>query len=139
MKDDTQIEGQLSLFDMMPADDGDTLEGKTIAQIAADISMIVGVNFNPKTYEDKYERAIITEYVARLDKNNTLSLSEDHYNTEDEENGKRFLGCGYDFKDDNSGGGAPCDTIDDAVAYFRKRIEQYKTMKELCKQKEDRT
>ena len=134
MKDDTQIEGQLSLFDMMPAEDGDTLEGKTIAQIAADITMLVGVNFNPKTWADGE-----VQYVARLDKSNTLTLSEDYYSTEDEENGKRFLGCGYDFKDDNSGGGAPCDTIDDAVAYFRKRIEKYKTMKELRKQKEDRT
>ena len=119
---------QMSIFDFMPADDGDTLEGKTIAQIAADISMIVGVNFNPKTWNDGD-----VQYVARLDKNNTLTLSEDHYNTEDEENGKRFLGCGYDFED-KSGGGAPCDTIDEAVAYFRKRMEQYKTMKELRKQ-----
>ena len=119
---------QMSIFDFMPADDGDALEGKTIAQIAADISMIVGVNFNPKTWADGE-----VQYVARLDKNNTLTLSEDHYNTEDEENGKRFLGCGYDFED-HSGGGAPCDTIDDAVAYFRKRMEQYKTMKELRKQ-----
>lgn len=29
MKDDTQIDGQLSLFDMMPAEDGDTLERET--------------------------------------------------------------------------------------------------------------
>ena len=129
MKDDTQIEGQLSLFDMMPAEDGDTLEGKTISQIAADISMLVGVNFNPKTWSDGE-----VQYVARLDKNSTLTLSEDHYDTEDESHGLRFLGCGYDFKNDNSGGGAPCDTIDDAVAYFRKRIEQYKTMRELRKQ-----
>ena len=134
MKDDTQIEGQMSLFDMMPAEDGDTLESKTIAQIAADISMLVGVNFNPKTWADGE-----VQYVARLDKSNTLTLSEDHYDTEDESHGLRFLGCGYDFKDDNSGGGAPCDTIDDAVVYFRKRIKQYKTMKELRKQKEDRT
>ena len=28
MAEDNQIDGQLSLFDMMPADDGDTLEGK---------------------------------------------------------------------------------------------------------------
>jgi hypothetical protein len=138
MKDDTQIEGQLSLFDMMPTENGDTLESKTIAQIAADISMLVGVNFNPKTWNDGD-----VQYVAKLNKANILTLTEDHYNTEDEHNGKRFLGCGYDFED-KSGGGAPCDTIDEAVAYFRKRIEEYKTMKELRKQtkqlnKEDKT
>lgn len=130
MKDDTQIEGQLSLFDMMPTENGDTLESKTIAQIAADISMLVGVNFNPKTWSDGE-----VQYIARLDKDNQLTLSEDYYDTEDEFNGQRFLGCGYSFSD-HSGGGAPLGTIDDAVAYFRKRIEQYKTMKKLRKERD---
>lgn len=132
MHDDTQIEGQMSLFDVLPIED-DTLEGKTIEQIAADISMIVGVSFKLKVYDDrsKYDNSV--EYIARLDKDNQLTLSEDYYDTEDEFNGQRFLGCGYSFSD-HSGGGAPLGTIDEAVAYFRKRMEQYKTMKELRKQ-----
>ena len=119
---------QMSIFDFMPADDGDTLEGKTIEQIAADISMLVGINFNPKVWDDKYNNGTITEYIAKLDKNNQLTLSEDYYDTEDEFNGQRFLGCGYSFSD-HSGGGAPLGTIDDAVAYFRRCIGQYKDMK----------
>jgi len=138
MKDDIQIEGQLSLFDMMPAEDDDTLESKTIEQIAADISMIVGVSFKLKIYDDRFKYDNSVEYIARLDKDNQLTLSEDYYDTEDDFNGQRFLSCGYSFSD-HSGGGAPLGTIDEAVAYFRRCIGRYKDMNKLRKQKEDRT
>lgn len=48
MTTDEQIDGQLSVFDLLPPERDDPLGNKTIAQIAADISMLVGVNFNPK-------------------------------------------------------------------------------------------
>lgn len=125
-----QIDGQLSVFDLLPPERDDPLGNKTIAQIAADVSMLVGVNFNPKTWEWKDE--VHVEYVAQLDWKNKLTLDESHYDTEDERDGQRFIGCGYSFEN-QSGGGAPCDTIDEAVIYFRKRIENYKQIKKAKK------
>lgn len=116
-----EYDGQMSIFEYLPTDD--TLESKTLEQIAAELSMLVGVNFNKAVSE--YKGDTFVEYVAKLDKNNRLMLDEGTYNTEDERHGKRYIGVGYDFAENHAGGGAPCDTIDEAVAYLRRRKQEY--------------
>jgi len=98
-------------------------EGKTIEQIAADISMLVGISFNPQIWGWKGENH--KEFIAKLSKKDYLEVSEGHYSTMDEKNGQRFIGVGYSFG--TSGGGAPCDSIDEAVNYLRRRKAEYES------------
>ena len=112
---------QMSIFDYLPTDD--TLDGKTLDQIAAEVSMLVGVKFDKVV--SKYKEYTFVEYVAKLDKNHRLTLDEGTYDTEDDRDGKRFIGAGYDFAENSAGGGSPCDTIDEVVAYLRQRKQEY--------------
>lgn len=109
---------QLTIFDLMPSE---PFEGKTIEQIAAEISMLVGIEFKPKVWEWNDHQTV--EYVAKLGKKDELTIDEDFYQTRDERNGKRFIGVGFTFG--SSGGGSPCDSIDEAVEYLRKRKQEH--------------
>ena len=116
-----EYDGQMSIFEYLPTDDA--LEGKTMDQIAAEVSMLVGVNFNKHVCD--YHGIVTVEYIAKLDKNNKLTLHEGTYDTNDERNGKRHIGAEFDFAENHAGGGALCDTIDEAVAYLRRRKQEY--------------
>ena len=109
---------QLTIFDLMPSE---PFEGKTLEQIAAEISVLLGVVFTPKIWEWHDHQTV--EYIAKLGKKCELQLDEGFYSTTDERDGQRFIGAGFSFG--TSGGGCPCDSIDEAVKYLRKRKEEY--------------
>lgn len=66
------------------------------------------------------------EWIAKVGKLQ-LTAHYSHYATDDENvDGALFLGVGWDNKKDNSGGGAPCDTLNDAIDKLKIVIERYK-------------
>ena len=112
---------QLTIFDLISSDE--PFEGKTIEQIAADISMLVGISFNPHVCDYRNIRTV--EFIAKLGKKATMTIDEGFYNTEDERDGRRFIGVSWSFG--TSGGGCPCDSIDEAVGYLRRRKAEYES------------
>ncbi len=126
---------QMSIFDFLSIDE--PFEGKSLEEIAAEVSMLVGVSFKPHVWGWKGEDNV--EYIATLSKKNTLELGESTYSTLDERNGKRFIAVGFSFED-SSGGGAPCDSIDEAVKYLRRRKQEYfDRIKNRKRDKDDRS
>lgn len=110
---------QLTIFDLIPSDE--PFEGKTIEQIVTEISILVGIYFKPKVWEWDDHQTV--EYVAKLGKKDQLTIEEDFYQTRDEKNGQRFIGVEYTFG--LAGGGCPCDSIDEAVQYLKRRKTEY--------------
>jgi len=51
-----------------------------------------------------------------------LSLNYSHYNLTD--NHDLFLGAGYAYR--TGGGGRPCDSIKEAIAYLERKVEEVK-------------
>ncbi len=105
---------QMTLFDIMAPEDIDTdIENMTTAAAARLIGEALGVSFKPTDYE--------TEHEARPSKKLKLTVHMCRYSmcTDDEAGqGKAFIGVGFSYG--TSGGGAPCDSIESAIAYFRK-------------------
>ena len=99
---------QLSIFDLFPAKFQDINE-ITEAEAARLVGERIGLAFR---YNDRFR-----QWEARRGKMK-LSLEYDHYNKMDST--ALFLGVGYEFG--TSGGGRPCDTIEQAVRYFENKL-----------------
>lgn len=113
---------QLTIFDYMQPSNQKSIEGKSLDEIAAIVSMQLGLDFKPRTWEyDGIEHKV---FEAVISKGKVFELREGFYSTQglndyfDKRYGKRYIGVGYKFKP-YSGGGAPCDDIDQVVNYFR--------------------
>ena len=104
---------QLTIFDLLQEPDIDTL---TIQEAVERIGERLGLSFTYNSFFEHYE--------AKKGKL-LLTAEYNHYSTMDEKNGKRFIGVGYDCKKDQAGGGAPCDSLQEAVDWFQRIIERY--------------
>ena len=109
------MEGQMSIFDFMEPKT-DELESLTTADMARFIGDSLQVDFKPTGWEDEHE--------ARV-KKLKLSVHKEYYlcDTRNRKKGDAFIGVGYSFN--TEGGGSPADSIDEAIRWFRKRIERY--------------
>lgn len=108
---------QITVFDLLDTPEWTNM---TLKQIAAYISSQTGLNFIPDTrWHGKYN-----EYIAYHTSKLFFTLGLDNYDTFDERNGKPFISAGYESKKDNSGGGSPCDTLEEAIEYFRHKLER---------------
>lgn len=99
---------QLSIFDIMPMSFPDINEIPE-AEAARLVGSRIGVSFR---YNERFRQWEGKRGKLRL------SLNYDHYNKLD--SNALFLGVGYEFG--TSGGGAPCDTIEQAVRYFENKL-----------------
>ena len=100
---------QLTIFDWMRPEYPD-IHDISEAEVAKIVGDAIGM-----TFKHDGER-----WCARI-KNYLIDLEYDHYDLED--NHDLFLGIGYDNKKDHSGGGAPTDSIEEAIAYIKRRIK----------------
>lgn len=97
--------GQMSIWDLMPQ----SLESLSEEEMARRVGDGLGITFQKDSF--------FGDYRARFSQ---ITLSVEYRNYSD--NGKLFIGCGYENKKDHSGAGAPRDTVQEAVEWFRRRI-----------------
>lgn len=105
--------GQMTIWDFLPPEN---LEDISEEEMVQRVGEAVGVVF---TWND-----FLKEYQAKI-KGYTLSVEYDRYIVDDETGkGRRFIGVGFMKK--NEGAAGPCDSIDEAIKWFKKRKEGLK-------------
>lgn len=97
--------GQMTIWDLIPR----SLEEISEEEMVQRIGDALGVSFQRNDFFEDY-RATFSQI--------TLTLKYQHY----ADGGTLFIGCGYENKKDHSGAGAPRDSIEDAIEWFRRRI-----------------
>jgi len=106
---------QMTVFDLLPRPSWTEM---TLKQLAAYIGEQTGLLFIPDTrFHGEY-----SEYIAYYTSKLFFTLGLDYFETCDEDNGKPFISVGWENKKEMSGGDAPCDTLEDAIDYFRSAI-----------------
>ena len=109
---------QMTIFDVLTEEAPDWKE-MSLKEIAAYISEKTGLTFIPDTrFHGEFN-----EYIAYKTSKLFFTLGLDAYTTE-ERNGQPFISVGYENKKDLSGGGSPCDSLDEAIEYFSYRIRR---------------
>lgn len=110
-----QIPGQLTIFDFLrPRSE---IEALSIEEIASIVGKSIGLTFRQNDF-----------WVMESRKNGMMfEISKDTYDTFDQRDGTAFLAVGWRGK--HEGGGAPADSIEEAIEYFRGR---------LCKRREEK-
>lgn len=114
---DYDFSDQMTIFDLL--DEGQEKDFRTmnIEEIADYIGRKIGAKF---VYGHD-----ITEYAATKDKV-YMTLNISHYTTLDERKGQPFISVGFQRLNDPScyGGGAPCDSLEEAVNYFKFHLKK---------------
>lgn len=106
--------GQMTIFDLLSEEKTPEWTEMTLKEIASYIGEKTGLNFIPDTrFHGEFN-----EYIAYQTNKLFFTVGFDNYSTYDDRNGKKFIGVGYENKKDNSGGGAPCDNLEEAIGYF---------------------
>ena len=102
---------QVSIFDIMEVEFPDfrTLEEAEVVDI---IGRSIGVSF------DKVDLGRFIEYRAEY-KNSVIDVHVSHYTCYDRE-GESFISCSFWNKKQMSGAGVPCDSLDEAIEFFKK-------------------
>lgn len=112
------MEGQMSIFDFLEPEQAD-FHKMTLADIADYIGEQLGVMFIYNNHLGQYECNIGKKYI--------LSLELSTYWTNDHRNGEKFISAGHQlFKGSYTGGGCPCDSLEEAVEYLRKQLTRFK-------------
>ena len=109
---------QMTIFDILEEPTTPDWREMSLKQIASYVSEQTGLTFIP----DTRWHGEFNEYIAYYKSTLFFTLGLDHYETYDERNGQPFIAVGYDNKKELSGGGAPCDTLQEVVNYFKYRI-----------------
>lgn len=104
------MKGQLSIFDFM-GEFANLPEEKMVEQVG----MLLGIKFTPEVLPKGVWRYTPAYEYKR--KGLTLTV---HYMTSIKN--KLFISVGWNKG--TAGGGAPCDSMDEAVSYFRKILER---------------
>lgn len=103
------MDGQMTIWDFMQEE---SLESLPEEEMVKQIGAAIGVKFVRNDFFGDW-RANVGQSV--------LMLEYQRYDTLDEDNGKRFIGCGIDDKKNHCSAGAPKDSIKEAIEWFRKR------------------
>ena len=108
---------QMTIFDILNTPEWTEM---TLKQIAAYIGEQTGLNFIPDTrFHGEFN-----EYIAYHTSKMFFTVGLDNYETNDKRNNQPFISVGYENKKDNSGGGAPCDSLEEAIEYFNRSLER---------------
>ena len=103
--------GQINLFEILGTDDLDVdLNEITEEDMANIVGRALGLTFTRNEFGD---------YSAKI-KNLTLSVSFSNYMIDDH---SRFIAVHWQKKT-TSGGGGPCDSVREAVSWFRQKIKE---------------
>jgi len=113
---------QLTIFDVIEPECQDWHD-MSLKEIAAYIGNKAGLNFIPDTrYYGEFN-----EYIAYYTSKAFFTIGISHYTTLDDRHGKPFLSVGYENKKDQSGSGRPCDSLEEAIGYFKSYTERTET------------
>ena len=104
---------QMTIFDIVEPETSTDWRKMSIKQIAAYISDRTGLNFIP----DTRFKGEFNEYIAYFTSHLFFTVGLSTYTTR-ERNGVPFISVGYEDKKNQSGGGSPCDSLDEAIEYF---------------------
>lgn len=97
------------------------IERMTLAEVAEKVGNALGITFT-KTPPASSKYAEFGETYEAKAKGYKLEISIDRYQTMDDRDGSAFIGVEYSGKH-GAGGGAPCDTVNDAIMYFEKILK----------------
>lgn len=110
---------QMTLFDILSAERAPDWEFMPLKDIAAYIGQQTGLRFIPDTrYHGDYD-----EFIAYHTSTLFFTLGLSTYKTLDERDGKPFISAGWEDKKEHSGSGRPCDSLEEAAAYFKAKLE----------------
>ena len=112
-----KIPGQMTIFDFLKPT-YQSINSITEEEAAGYIGEALGLEFSHKTLGD-------FEYWEAKKGPFKLGVKYDNF-FPGINGGRRFIGCDIENKRIHAGGSAPLDTIDEAVAYFRKKMEEFK-------------
>jgi len=105
----------MTIFDIMSESTIPDWRTMSLKQIASYVGEQTGLTFIPDT---RFHRAF-DSYIAYYRSTLFFTLGLSNYKTGDERDGQPFISVGYDNKKDLSGGGAPCDTLEEVIEYFK--------------------
>ena len=110
---------QLNIFDLVGTDSAPDWRDMTLEQIANSIGEQLGLHFIPDTrFHGEF-----TEYIAYKTTHLFFTIGLSNYRTTDKRNGKPFIAVGYENKQGTiAGGGRSCNTIEEAINYFKERL-----------------
>lgn len=97
------------------------IEQMTIAEIAEKVGDALGITFT-KTPPASSKYAKYGDAYEAKAKGYKLEISIDRYDTMDDRDGSAFIGVEYSGAK-GAGGGAPCDTVNEAILYFEKLLK----------------
>lgn len=103
------MEGQMTIFDIIKPNSLDDLPEEEMVKQVSDAT---GLNFKYRDDFWKWECKV---------KDVRFSLHYSNYSIDDK---RRFISCGYDRKA-KEGCGSPIDSLEEAIAFFRKAKERY--------------
>lgn len=111
-----QIAGQTTIFDFLPKEEI-CIEDMTSQELAEKIGSIIGISFVKSGWKD--------EFIAKPKKKLEMTIKKSHYacDTYNRKEGDAFISCGYSYG--NGGCGSPIDSIDDAIKFFRRFMNEY--------------
>lgn len=114
------FENQMTIFDYLeeePAPDFKTMTDEAIAEY---IGQKLGVRFQWSQIFEEYTAKVPGSYRGKR-VNMMLSVHTSTYNLKDDaKNGQHFISC--DISYNGGGAGSPCDSLEEAVRFFRKQI-----------------
>lgn len=120
------MEGQISIFDILPPEENYDIQNMTTEDMARVVGNAIGYQFKPSGWEDKYEVKI---------KKLTLSIHKSYYLCDDRKEGSPFIGCGW--SENTSGGGSPIDSVEDAIKYFKRVLEMSRKGRETKRREKE--
>lgn len=97
------------------------IEHMTLAEVAEKVGNALGITF-AKTPPTSSIYAEFGETYEAKAKGYKLEISIDRYDTMDVRDGSAFIGVEYSGAK-GAGGGAPCDTVNEAILYFEKLLK----------------
>ena len=97
------------------------IDQMTLADVAEKVGNALGITFT-KTPPASSKYAEFGEIYAAKAKGYKLEINIDRYQTMDDRDGSAFIGVGYSGAQ-GAGGGAPCDTVNEAILYFEKLLK----------------
>lgn len=111
------MKGQMNIFEYMPVSYKGDISRMTAGEIAENVGAALGIVFKPG---EKSEEWADVDYVYKT-KKYILTIHKSRYIIPPH---TYFIGCGYDCPKDKSGSGGPCDSIKEAVEWFRNRLRE---------------
>ncbi|MBR6984121.1 MAG: hypothetical protein IKH75_11480 [Ruminococcus sp.] len=113
---------QITIFEIIEPNTEPDFMQMTLKQIAEHIGERTGLHFIPDTrFHGEFN-----EYIAYYTNTLFFTVGLDNYMTGDERQGKPFISVEYECKKTHSGSGSPCDSLQEAISFFKIKLQKNK-------------